>query len=165
VLEVTESALAEPNGAGLAALAQLRRTGVRVAIDDFGTGYSSLGQLRALPVDIVKIDRSFIGEIDDELSGTPVFGAVIAMAHNLGLAVVAEGVETHEQFSALRRLGCDVAQGFLLSRPLPPAELHLLLAFRAPFAGVAPGPLVPGAGATPGRRAVVGEAMPPSLVP
>jgi diguanylate cyclase (GGDEF)-like protein/PAS domain S-box-containing protein len=140
VLEITESALADSKATAVAVLHEIRRLGVRVAIDDFGTGYSSLDRLRSLPVDQLKIDRSFISEIDGARRGAaaaPVLAAIVAMAGALQLRVVAEGVETAPQLAALRRMGCDLAQGFLLSRPAPAAEAHELLAFSVPFPDLA----------------------------
>lgn len=117
-LEVTEGvAVAEMAGCRIA-LESLRASGITVAIDDFGTGYSMLSRLRQFPLDTLKIDKSFVQEIcgaDDE---APIVAATIAMAHSLGLVVVAEGVETPEQLGYLRREGCDLAQGYLLSRPV-----------------------------------------------
>jgi EAL domain-containing protein (putative c-di-GMP-specific phosphodiesterase class I) len=108
-----------------AVLGELRSLGVGVAIDDFGTGYSVLGRLRGFPVDRLKIDRSFVAEIGGE-SG-PIVTAMIAMARSLGLAVVAEGVETVEQQLFLRGLGCDEAQGWLFGRPTTADEITRLL--------------------------------------
>jgi EAL domain-containing protein (putative c-di-GMP-specific phosphodiesterase class I) len=92
-------------------------------MDDFGTGYSSLSYLKKFPIDIIKIDRSFIHEIPDNQDDMEITSAVIAMAHNLKLKVVAEGVETAEQLSFLRRHRCDVGQGYLFDRPIPGNEL------------------------------------------
>jgi diguanylate cyclase (GGDEF)-like protein/PAS domain S-box-containing protein len=136
VIEVTEGALLQERGTPADTLQELRALGVKVAIDDFGTGYSSLGRLRALPVDILKIDRSFIAELDSGGDQAPILAAVVAMAHSLGLIVVAEGVETRDQYGALARLECDLAQGYLLSRPIPAVEVRELLAFRAPYVGL-----------------------------
>ena len=92
-------------------------------MDDFGTGYSSLSYLKKFPIDIIKIDRSFIHEIPDNQDDMEITSAVIAMAHNLKLKVVAEGIETAEQLAFLRRHRCDVGQGYLFDRPIPGAEL------------------------------------------
>jgi EAL domain-containing protein (putative c-di-GMP-specific phosphodiesterase class I) len=99
-------------------LQALRDIGVGVEIDDFGTGYSSLSYLRHLPIDTLKIDRSFISQIHINPADEAIVSAILAMAHCLGLEVTAEGVETAAQLEVLRRLGCEVAQGFLFSRPL-----------------------------------------------
>jgi EAL domain-containing protein (putative c-di-GMP-specific phosphodiesterase class I) len=96
---------------------------VRVAVDDFGTGYSSLAYLERLPVDEVKLDRGFITGLPEDAAHGAIVRCVIELAHALGLVVVAEGVETAEQLSELERLSCDVAQGFLLGRPVPAEEL------------------------------------------
>ncbi len=122
-VELTESVLmADPDRAN-EVLQQLHALGVRISIDDFGTGYSSLSYLKRFPAQTVKIDRSFIRGLPSDADDVAIIEAVIAMAHSLGLAVVAEGVETDEQLSALRRLGCDEAQGYLLGRPMPAPAL------------------------------------------
>lgn len=127
-LEVTEGTVMAGADEAAAVLAELRRIGLRVAIDDFGTGYSSLSYLTQLPVDLLKVDQSFVAGIGGSRGDSEVIAAVIALAHTLGLAAVAEGVETTEQLAALRRLGCDAAQGFLFSHPVPDDELRALLA-------------------------------------
>ncbi|WP_380161496.1 putative bifunctional diguanylate cyclase/phosphodiesterase [Kineococcus sp. R86509] len=118
-LEVTESVLVDDLEAVSARLAQLRATGVLVAIDDFGTGYSSLSYLRRLPVDTVKIDRSFISDLAQGGSATTLVASIIELARSLGLDVVAEGVETEQQAQVLRDLSCTYAQGYLYARPQP----------------------------------------------
>jgi EAL domain-containing protein (putative c-di-GMP-specific phosphodiesterase class I) len=115
-LEVTEGAVVESvDGAG-AALARIRELGVRVYLDDFGTGYSSLAYLARLPVDALKIDRAFVSGIGDDPAALRMVRTVINLAHDLGLSVVAEGVETPPQLAALRGLGCAYGQGYLLGR-------------------------------------------------
>jgi EAL domain-containing protein (putative c-di-GMP-specific phosphodiesterase class I) len=104
-------------------LEQLHAMGVKISIDDFGTGYSSLSYLKRFPAQAVKIDRSFISGLPTDGDDTAITHAVIAMAHSLGLNVVAEGVETAAQLALLHKLGCDEAQGFLLGRPMPAADL------------------------------------------
>ena len=99
----------------------------RLAIDDFGTGYSSLGYLRRFPLDIIKIDRSFIEGIERDEEGAALVKGIISMAEALRLGVVAEGIETVEQLHCLRRLGCTEGQGFYIARPLDPEVLELLL--------------------------------------
>jgi diguanylate cyclase (GGDEF)-like protein len=125
VLEVTESTLVA-DAESTARLDALRADGVRVAIDDFGTGYSSLAYLVHLPVDVLKIDRTFLATAVD----TTLMRAILQLAGGLALQTVAEGVETEEQATTLRALGCEHAQGFLYSRPVPPEELDALLSGR-----------------------------------
>jgi EAL domain-containing protein (putative c-di-GMP-specific phosphodiesterase class I) len=124
-LEITESSLmAEPRRAR-EVLVQLHALGLRMAIDDFGTGYSSLGYLKELPVDEVKIDKSFVlGMGAGNQKDLAIVRSVIAMAHALGLSVVAEGVEDAQTYALLRSLGCDIAQGYFLSRPCPAGDLE-----------------------------------------
>ena len=126
-LEVTETALMINPEASARRLAEFRRLGMRVAIDDFGMGYSSLGQLRALPVDRIKIDRAFVRGIGEGDSGA-IATAVVTLARAFGLDVIAEGVETQAQRAFLIALGCADAQGFLFSKPLDAdATTRLLL--------------------------------------
>jgi diguanylate cyclase (GGDEF)-like protein len=127
VLEVTESTLMiDPRKAG-EMLTRLRTAGVSVAIDDFGTGYSSLKLLSRLPVDVLKIDRSFVRDLVTSPSDRLIAQSTIALAKSLGMRTIAEGVETQEQVDLLRELGCDVLQGFFIQRPVPAAELALWL--------------------------------------
>ena len=123
VLEITESLLMEDRPQAVQTLCQLRALGMRLSVDDFGTGYSSLSRLNTLPIDEVKIDQSFIAQLDDAGPGDTIVRATVAMAHGLGLRVVAEGVETATQLETLREVGCDEAQGYLLGRPVPADEL------------------------------------------
>ncbi len=125
-LEVTESMLLVDSEAALRTLTSLRAKGVKVAIDDFGTGYSSLSYLRRLPLDKLKLDQSFIRDAGNE-GDVAITRAIIAMAHSLKLAVVAEGVETQAQIDLLLSLGCTTVQGFLLGRPLPAEATAKLL--------------------------------------
>jgi EAL domain-containing protein (putative c-di-GMP-specific phosphodiesterase class I) len=126
-VEITESsAVAQPVEA-LNELQHLRSAGIAVAIDDFGTGYSSLSKLATFPVDRLKIDRSFLNDIKHEEDDAPLVAAMIALAHRLGLAVTAEGVETPGQLAYLRRNGCDLLQGYLFSPPVPPDRFEELL--------------------------------------
>jgi diguanylate cyclase (GGDEF)-like protein/PAS domain S-box-containing protein len=122
-VELTESVLMVDPERANDVLQQLHAMGVRISIDDFGTGYSSLSYLKRFPADTVKIDRSFICGLPGDGDDTAITQAVIAMAHTLGLRVVAEGVETNAQLALLRELGCDEAQGYLLGRPVPATEL------------------------------------------
>jgi diguanylate cyclase (GGDEF)-like protein len=123
VVEVTEALFDEDDHQVVRTLHGLRQLGVKVAIDDFGTGYSSLRWLERFPVDVVKIDRSFVGAIDPARERQPVLSAIITICRSLGMTVVAEGVETPEQAIVLRELGCDYAQGYLFGRPVPPDQL------------------------------------------
>jgi diguanylate cyclase (GGDEF)-like protein/PAS domain S-box-containing protein len=122
-VEVTESAVMADPGRAMEVLGQLRALGLEIAIDDFGTGYSSLGYLKRLQVTQLKIDRSFVQHMATDGSDLAIVHATIAMGHNLGLTVVAEGVEEKFAWELLTRLGCDAAQGYYLSRPLPVPEL------------------------------------------
>jgi diguanylate cyclase (GGDEF)-like protein/PAS domain S-box-containing protein len=123
VLEVTETTFIDDVRVAARRLDALRGLGVRVAIDDFGTGYASLGYLRELPVDIVKIDRSFVDGIADDAGGVAVVRSVVELGERLGLTVVAEGVERDDQLDLLDRLGCSAAQGYLFARPMSSADL------------------------------------------
>jgi diguanylate cyclase (GGDEF)-like protein len=128
-LEITEGVLMETFGQGVPnLLGELAAQGVRLAIDDFGTGYSSLAYLKRLPVQRIKIDRSFVRDIGSDPEDEAVVQAIVSLGHTLGKEVVAEGVESEAQLAFLRRLGCDAVQGFLLARPQAPAELRHLLA-------------------------------------
>jgi diguanylate cyclase (GGDEF)-like protein len=133
VLEVTESVLADPDGAAPSSLAAVRQLGVRVALDDFGTGYSSIGYLSRLPVDILKIDRSFLASGQVAGSGSTLLEAVVGMARGLGLDVVPEGIEELDQLSRLHAMGCRYGQGFLMSRPLSTEAVDVMLATSIPL--------------------------------
>ena len=126
-LEITESVILEHAGPALAILARLREMGVGLCMDDFGTGYSSLGYLHRFPLDELKIDRSFVARMELDPRNAQLVQAIVGLARNLGVKVVAEGVETGEQLDALRAMGCDFAQGFLFSEPLPEDEAEALL--------------------------------------
>lgn len=127
VLEVTESVFFDHDDQVIQQLGNLRRAGVRVALDDFGTGYSSLGRLQDLPVDAVKIDRSFVSMIRTGAEKLPILSSMINMAHSLGLTVTAEGVETAAQAAYLTDLQCDSLQGYLFSFPEPETGLEIAL--------------------------------------
>jgi PAS domain S-box-containing protein len=127
VVEITESVVVDDVDQVAGALSELRRLGVRVAIDDFGTGYSSLLYLKRFPADELKVDRSFVQGLGVNDGDTAIVDAVVELGHRLGLVVVAEGVETSQQLHELRRRRCDRAQGFLLQRPVPAAELSRFL--------------------------------------
>jgi diguanylate cyclase (GGDEF)-like protein/PAS domain S-box-containing protein len=122
-LEITESSLMEYPDLALAVLTQLSEMGVRIAVDDFGTGYSSLAYLKDLPVHELKIDRSFVGDMRQHTRNHAIVRSTIDLAHHLGLRVVAEGVEDRETWELLGLVGCDVAQGYHLSRPLPASRV------------------------------------------
>jgi diguanylate cyclase (GGDEF)-like protein len=126
-LEITETALMEDVAASEATLHALKALGVAVALDDFGTGYSSLRALQRFPVDVVKIDRSFIAPIERDPQEAAIVAAVISLSHALGLETVAEGIETIAQVDRLRALGCDLAQGFYFSQPGPPEAFATLV--------------------------------------
>ena len=129
-LEITESAIMIDPDAALEVLRRLDHLGLRLSIDDFGTGYSSLAGLRALPVDELKIDKSFVMEMAENENDAVIVRSTIDLAHNLGLKVVAEGVEREEHLALLSGLGCDVGQGFFISRPMP--EENMTEWFRNP---------------------------------
>ena len=122
-LEITESMLMEDVDRNVERLGALREMGVKLAIDDFGTGYSSLNYLRMLPIDALKLDRSFVQGVETDSGNAAICLSIIALAHNLGLEVVAEGVETEPQHEFLLQHGCDRLQGFLLGRPVPASEV------------------------------------------
>ena len=122
-LEITESLLMANPERALDILLQLHRLGVHIAIDDFGTGYSSLAYLKRFPAQTLKIDRSFVQDLPDDQDDATITKALIAMAHSLGMEVVAEGVETSAQLDFLREAGCDEVQGYYLGRPMAPHEI------------------------------------------
>ncbi len=124
-IEITESVLSPDSPKAIAVLHQLRQLGVRVSVDDFGSGYSSLGQLRKMPIDALKIDRSFVTEILSNETDRVIITAVVRMARSLGLHVIAEGAECADQLSLLRSMGCDSVQGFVHTPPLPPLAFDL----------------------------------------
>ena len=126
-IEVTESTAMADRDSGFRALRELSAAGVRIAIDDFGTGYSSLDHLREMPADILKIDRSFVAGMSANSPDSALVAAAIAMGRALEMEVVAEGIETSEQVTDLRELGCPLGQGYLFARPLPPEEIDTLL--------------------------------------
>lgn len=119
-LELTESAVMEDPGRAEAVLTRLHALGVHIAIDDFGTGYSSLGYLKRLPVDVIKIDRSFVMDMGKDVSAYQIVKATVGLGRDLGLTTVAEGVENQGDWNRLVSLGCDLAQGYYLTPPLPP---------------------------------------------
>jgi diguanylate cyclase (GGDEF)-like protein len=147
-VEITESAVMDDAALSLQTLEQLHALGIRLSIDDFGTGYSSLAYLKRMPVDEIKIDRSFVMGMDQDPDDETIVRSTIDLGHNMGLVVVAEGVESADAMARLRALGCDMAQGYHLSRPLSPERLESWLRARTAdragaadaAAGAAPGP-------------------------
>jgi diguanylate cyclase (GGDEF)-like protein len=127
-LEITESAVMHDVEAAIATVRRLKALGVRIALDDFGTGYSSLSYLKRFPIERLKIDQSFVRDVTTDPDDAAICNAIIGLAHNLKLAVIAEGVETEAQMNHLRRRHCDEMQGYLFSRPLPRDEFERLLA-------------------------------------
>ena len=126
-VEITESLLAQDLDSTLEVMSKLKGLGVHIAVDDFGTGYSSLAYLKRFPIDKLKIDQSFIRDLETDEDDRAIAAGVINLSHSLQLTAIAEGVETEQQLATLHQLGCDEAQGFLFSRPLPPHELEALL--------------------------------------
>jgi diguanylate cyclase (GGDEF)-like protein len=155
ILEVTESSIMSDAERIHDVLARLDELGVQISLDDFGTGYSSLTHLKALPVTEVKIDRSFVAHMQSDATDHAIVRSTIALAHNLGMRAVAEGVEDQMTWDTLRHLGCELIQGYHLSRPLTPADADTFLAERAtartvaPLAGTSVGPLRTGASGRP----------------
>jgi EAL domain-containing protein (putative c-di-GMP-specific phosphodiesterase class I) len=126
-LEITESAFLGDIPAAQTTLERIQRMGIQWSLDDFGTGYSSLSYLQKLPIDTLKIDRSFVGRIGHETDGFEMIRAIVTLAHSLGMDVVAEGVETIQQAAGLDSLGCEYAQGFYFSRPVDSATAARLI--------------------------------------
>jgi EAL domain-containing protein (putative c-di-GMP-specific phosphodiesterase class I) len=129
-LELTESLIMRNSEESTRELQRLRALGVTLAIDDFGTGYSSLSYLQNLPVDLLKIDRSFLDNVE-VVSRAAVIQAITSLAHSLGLRVVAEGIETESQLDAIRRIGVDLAQGYLFGKPMSVEDARRYLEARA----------------------------------
>jgi len=127
MLEMTEGTLLERTSDTIGILSDLRAQGVSLAIDDFGTGYSSLAYLKRFPLDQLKVDQSFIRDIDRDADNLAIVGAIINLGHTLRLAVIAEGVETVAELELLRQSECDQAQGFYFARALPAADMEVLL--------------------------------------
>jgi EAL domain-containing protein (putative c-di-GMP-specific phosphodiesterase class I) len=127
-LEITETtAMSDPNST-MRICSQLKDMGIRLSIDDFGTGHSSLSRLKSLPVDVLKIDRSFIRGIEQDRESREIARLIVTLAHHLDIKVVAEGIETRSQLTYLEQLGCEFGQGYLFSRPVDEAALEKLLA-------------------------------------
>jgi len=138
-LEITESVFSDNIEAAVGLLTQLRELGVQLSIDDFGTGYSSLSYLQRFPIDTLKIDRSFVTQMMENEENLAIVRTIVALAQNLGMDVVAEGVETEDQLKLLRKLECENGQGFLFSTPLGGRQLNQFIAdcVEAPTAMVA----------------------------
>jgi diguanylate cyclase (GGDEF)-like protein len=126
-LELTETVIMQDAERNRNTLLKLKEIGVRLAVDDFGTGYSSMSYLKLFPLDVLKIDRSFVQELCEESNDEAIVRAIVALSNGLGLTTVAEGVETERQWELLARVGCDVVQGFLISRPVPAQEAVVFL--------------------------------------
>jgi diguanylate cyclase (GGDEF)-like protein len=126
-LEITDGLLTDKNESVLANFEGLKHIGIKFSLDDFGTGYSSLGYLRSFPIDMLKIDRSFVQDLPDNADNVAIVTTIIALANSLSLTVVAKGVESGAQLASLQQLGCHLAQGFLFSRPLPADEFLSLV--------------------------------------
>jgi EAL domain-containing protein (putative c-di-GMP-specific phosphodiesterase class I) len=122
-LEISESDLQGDTDVAIQALLRLKDVGIDLAIDDFGTGFSSLPHLRSFPVDLLKVDRSFIDGLGPDPEDSAIAAAIVSLAHNLEIEAVAEGVENVEQVSELQALGCDAAQGYLFAKPMAAAEV------------------------------------------
>lgn len=135
VVEITEGLLLDASTAVSNKLLQLRDAGIQVALDDFGTGYSSLSYLKKFDIDYLKIDRSFTRNLAADSSDMALSGAIIVMAHKLGLKVIAEGVETPEQRALLAAAGCDYGQGYLFAKPMPADEFDAFLKSAPAYAG------------------------------
>jgi EAL domain-containing protein (putative c-di-GMP-specific phosphodiesterase class I) len=133
VLEITEGSLVDDAHGVIEVLEQIRSLGVRIAIDDFGTGYASLSYLQRLPVDILKVDRSFVMGLADGDKSHELLEAILGVGQALSLATVAEGVEDHGQLETVRRMGCDMAQGYLMSKPIPAEVAEGLLSGDLPL--------------------------------
>ena len=125
-MEITEGLLLDARSNVSRNLHAFRAAGMQVSLDDFGTGYSSLAYLKKFDIDYIKIDQSFIRNLDAQSDDMALCEAIISMAHKLGMQVVAEGVETEAQLQLLLGAGCDFAQGYLFSKPVPPAEFERL---------------------------------------
>ena len=129
-LEITEDFLMADRDRARDILSRLRASGVQICVDDFGTGYSSLAYLRELPIDELKLDRSFIFPMGDDDRAMALVSSTVGLAHSLGLRMVAEGVETDTAYASLAKMGCDQAQGYFTSRPLPAGKLDDWLSAR-----------------------------------
>jgi EAL domain-containing protein (putative c-di-GMP-specific phosphodiesterase class I) len=127
-LDITEAVYIKALDGNTAALDELKRLGVHISIDDFGTGYSSLSYLKRLPADALKLDRSFVGALGEEVEDTAIVQMIVDLAHTFGMEVIAEGVESQEQAAQLKEMGCDQGQGFYFAEPLSPEAVEEFLA-------------------------------------
>jgi diguanylate cyclase (GGDEF)-like protein len=143
-LEITESSVMANAELAIETLKRIKETGVSISIDDFGTGYSSLSYLHRFPVDYLKIDRSFVNAMDESNGNREIVETIIALAKALKLSVIAEGIETKQQYQKLRWLGCELGQGYLFSRPLPVGEIEQFLLDPAPWSHLLPAGHIPG---------------------
>jgi EAL domain-containing protein (putative c-di-GMP-specific phosphodiesterase class I) len=134
-VEITEGTLLDADAQVLERLAEMRSAGMQISLDDFGTGYSSLSYLNKFDIDYLKIDRSFVQGLAPQSSELALCEAMIVMAHKLGIAVIAEGVETAAQRDLLTNAGCDYAQGYFFARPLPPEDFETFVRAGAPTSG------------------------------
>jgi diguanylate cyclase (GGDEF)-like protein len=151
VLEMTESVMMESTADTINLLRQLKLLGIRLAVDDFGTGYSSLSYLARFPVDLLKVDRSFVEKIATDSYSAELVRTIVQLGNSLGLQTVAEGIEDTEQLGALRTIGCAFGQGFLFSKPLAATDITALLSDGLPVMGhISTAPLAMTAGSTPG---------------
>jgi diguanylate cyclase (GGDEF)-like protein len=137
-LELTESAIMENAETAIEMLSEIRELGIQISIDDFGTGYSSLSYLHRFPIDMLKVDRSFVSSMEDGTENGEIVRTVIALAKTLGLSVVAEGIETIHQLHQLRVLGCEYGQGYLFARPVPVDEVEKILADKDRWQNIIP---------------------------
>jgi len=129
VIELTENVLMHDSDSTISKLEELRVLGVQIALDDFGNGFSSLGYLRRFPLDVLKIAKCFVDDLNDGAAGTELADAIIKLGAALGVKVVAEGIEDGTQYTKARQLGCDAGQGFYFAPPLKAAELEPLFGF------------------------------------
>jgi EAL domain-containing protein (putative c-di-GMP-specific phosphodiesterase class I) len=151
-LEVTESMVMRNVSRAVKVLDAIQSRGIRLAIDDFGTGYSSMSLMKQFPIDTIKIDRSFVRDLPNDSEDQAITQAIISMGKALGMTVVAEGVETVEQQAFLRSHACDEMQGYLFSKPLPPAQLASLLRSTPMLMSPPLQPTADDATGKPGRR-------------
>ena len=131
-LDVTETVYVRALADSTETLDRLRNLEARISIDDFGVGYSSLAYLKRLPADALKIDKSFVKGLGEDVEDTAIVHMIIELAHTLGLEVIAEGVKNEEQAELAREMGCDMAQGYHFAKPLPPEEIPALLSSHTP---------------------------------